>query len=796
MTAWLAQHLIITVMLTIVVAVLCRLLRFRPAVCHALWLLVLLKLVTPPVVAWPWTIAQLVDGLQHISAERSASFQTEASDTNAPTATARLLRLIGNDDAPSTQGQLNPIRPSDGLRRGAYAALFGVWGLGIVLMIGLQGVRFVRFRRLSNGASRAPQGLETCLSDLALLFHIKPPALAASGGIASAITWSVAHPKVLVPETLLGEMDHERWRIVLAHELAHLKRRDHWTGWIELIAGCVWWWNPVFWYASKRLHESAEMACDAWVIWALPERRREYAETLVRITELASQSRAAIPVLGMGGGPAVAFERRLLMILRQQVPCRMPALSFALMLAFAAAVLPGWSQEPAASNAPPAPAPWPATRASVPAQPEPAKPNNLQKALDSPVSIEFGDIHMSEIIEFMSDSYEMNIALDSRVIALPRKRNPAGGGVAQTPENIVESNPDYVTDGMVPYINVRDVSTRDALSALLRPLNLTFTVGPTVVWISSPAMIEADAKYKPPSIDSASEGLAKKLQVPVSIEFESIHLQEILEFISDSFTVNTVLDNRVVRPILGSRIEIKVGSPGYVTDGIVPYINLKNVTLAEALEALLRTLNLTFKAEKDFIWISSHDLIDAPPLPAETVNAPAVSSVSPARDNPNPSKTIPTPNVPFEVARIFAAKSGGVAAQIRFDGRAEWYREGDPCYPYKVAKIDAKKQTVTLQRTDKDESVSRKSTNGVLKEPKPSGRANDRLARDLRALQIQKVGDSARVRIQTASATQWYRENGRFEEYTLLRIAPEAQTVTLYSGKKNVCFTLNVVEPK
>ena len=82
MTAWLAQHLIITVLLTIVVAVLCRLLRLRPAVCHALWLLVLLKLLTPPVVAWPWTIAQLVDGLQHLSAERSASVQTEAPDTN------------------------------------------------------------------------------------------------------------------------------------------------------------------------------------------------------------------------------------------------------------------------------------------------------------------------------------------------------------------------------------------------------------------------------------------------------------------------------------------------------------------------------------------------------------------------------------------------------------------------------------------------------------------------------------------------------------------------------------------
>ena len=56
MVWWLAQNLLITAVLTVAVALLCRLGRFRPAVRHALWLGVLLKLLTPPGIEWPWPV--------------------------------------------------------------------------------------------------------------------------------------------------------------------------------------------------------------------------------------------------------------------------------------------------------------------------------------------------------------------------------------------------------------------------------------------------------------------------------------------------------------------------------------------------------------------------------------------------------------------------------------------------------------------------------------------------------------------------------------------------------------------
>jgi len=49
---------------------------------------------------------------------------------------------------------------------------------------------------------------------------------------------------------------------LIVHELAHVRRRDHWVGWLELLTGLLWWWNPLYWYARHQLRENAELACD------------------------------------------------------------------------------------------------------------------------------------------------------------------------------------------------------------------------------------------------------------------------------------------------------------------------------------------------------------------------------------------------------------------------------------------------------------------------------------------------------------------------------------------------------
>ncbi|MFA6244656.1 MAG: hypothetical protein WC655_27175, partial [Candidatus Hydrogenedentales bacterium] len=55
---WLIQHLVIVTLLATLVLVAGRVFRLSPAVRHALWVVVLIKLMMPPVIVWPWAMPQ------------------------------------------------------------------------------------------------------------------------------------------------------------------------------------------------------------------------------------------------------------------------------------------------------------------------------------------------------------------------------------------------------------------------------------------------------------------------------------------------------------------------------------------------------------------------------------------------------------------------------------------------------------------------------------------------------------------------------------------------------------------
>jgi hypothetical protein len=164
--------------------------------------------------------------------------------------------------------------------------------------------------------------------------------------------WCLGQPRLLLPARLVKTLSLDRWRGILTHELAHLRRGDHWVSRLELAAGLIWWWNPIYWVARARLNAEAELACDAWVVWALPKDRVAYAEVLFDVCALLSQSPSTPPLPALGvAGSGRFFERRLTLILHDHVPCRLSPLALlgaCLLLLFA---VPSWSKaEPAAAG--------------------------------------------------------------------------------------------------------------------------------------------------------------------------------------------------------------------------------------------------------------------------------------------------------------------------------------------------------------------------------------------------------------------------------------------------------------
>jgi beta-lactamase regulating signal transducer with metallopeptidase domain len=352
---WFAETALVTTLLAGFVSLACRLGRFRPAVRHALWLIVLIRLVTPPLLQWPWALPSF--------AETLPSGQVQAEDLGSPKAEFLPSRvemvLTMTEPAP---GESLPLSigdlPEDDEPRGPNPAertsrplmawlapvLYNTWLAGTAILCLVQFVRIVRFRRLLARTDLAPRWLEKLVSDVAGTLQVRLPCTLIVPRISSPFVWSLGRPKSLWPASLLERLPQDAQRSIVVHELAHLRRRDHWVGWLQLVAECVWWWNPFFWYVRRQLRLNAELACDAWVVATLPQERRAYAEALIEVTQLIAQTAAPMPALGMSGAARQDFERRLTMIMRDRVPCRVPFAGLLAMGALALLSLPGWSQ--------------------------------------------------------------------------------------------------------------------------------------------------------------------------------------------------------------------------------------------------------------------------------------------------------------------------------------------------------------------------------------------------------------------------------------------------------------------
>jgi predicted nucleic acid-binding Zn-ribbon protein len=129
--------------------------------------------------------------------------------------------------------------------------------------------------------------------------------------------WCGRHVRLVLSRTLWAQLDEAGRRAVICHELAHLRRRDHWVCRAEMIIGWVYWWHPVVWWVRRRLREEADLSCDAWVTALLPHARRAYAQALLETRRCSVLDSPAVPSVGLGATTIRArrFARRLTMVM-------------------------------------------------------------------------------------------------------------------------------------------------------------------------------------------------------------------------------------------------------------------------------------------------------------------------------------------------------------------------------------------------------------------------------------------------------------------------------------------------
>src|SRR5262245_49539487 len=195
-----------------------------------------------------------------------------------------------------------PLQPGPPLDLGR--ALVWLWAVGAMLgLLGLA-IGFARLVWLESRSTRLSSGRWTTLAgEIARASGLsRPVTLLQSEHPAVLVTWGFRRPRVILPASA-GEWPDDRTRVVLLHEIAHIRRGDWLT---QLAAEClraVYWFNPLVWVASRRLRQESEHACDDAVLNG-GVAGTEYATHLLALARLAARRQAVFT-----GVPAPAMAR-------------------------------------------------------------------------------------------------------------------------------------------------------------------------------------------------------------------------------------------------------------------------------------------------------------------------------------------------------------------------------------------------------------------------------------------------------------------------------------------------------
>ncbi|MBQ2855283.1 MAG: hypothetical protein IJE81_07410 [Oscillospiraceae bacterium] len=131
--------------------------------------------------------------------------------------------------------------------------LTGIWLAGMGLMLLWAAESFLTIRRQAAPSIFVGDGVWIC-------DHVDTPFIL-----------GLFRPRIYLPSSLDSrDADH-----VLAHERAHLKRKDHWWKPIGFVLLAIYWFNPVLWLAYILLCRDIELACDEKVVreMDIPEKK-------------------------------------------------------------------------------------------------------------------------------------------------------------------------------------------------------------------------------------------------------------------------------------------------------------------------------------------------------------------------------------------------------------------------------------------------------------------------------------------------------------------------------------------
>jgi beta-lactamase regulating signal transducer with metallopeptidase domain len=214
------------------------------------------------------------------------------------------LLVPADDTAPTL------LRDLGGHARGWLPQIVLLWLAGVTFFSIRLLVSWTRVQRLARAESQpASPSWQRAISHLADALRLRRAiSLVESAAVEVPTVIGWLSPMILLPASTLTGLTAEQIEMVLAHELAHIRRHDFFVNLLQTVVETLMFYHPAAWWISRRIRMEREHCCDDLAI-AVCGNPLQYARALTRLEELrAAQTELAVAA---NGGSLMMRIRRL-----------------------------------------------------------------------------------------------------------------------------------------------------------------------------------------------------------------------------------------------------------------------------------------------------------------------------------------------------------------------------------------------------------------------------------------------------------------------------------------------------
>ena len=178
--------------------------------------------------------------------------------------------------------------------------LVGLWLLGvIVLSLRLVGGLIASHSLKTNYTQAVSPILEATLQRLCEKLQLRQaPQLRESLAAATPMMIGALKPVILLPSSVLSGLSSAQLELILAHELAHIKRHDYLANLLQAVAETLLFYHPAVWWVSGIIRQEREHCCDNLAITLCKSDKRDYAQTLAKLEHLRPSLQLAVAANG------------------------------------------------------------------------------------------------------------------------------------------------------------------------------------------------------------------------------------------------------------------------------------------------------------------------------------------------------------------------------------------------------------------------------------------------------------------------------------------------------------------